>query len=456
MSHLIIEQGKEVGKEVEVPPAGIKFGRSPANDLVLDDEAVMLFHGRFFFKSDGSLWVTDFGAGEKTRVGGEPIDEHQLKAGDLVEVGTTAFRIINTLKKSAPAPEKALVGDSSDDGSNNKEPAEVTAPEKDETDSEIDLGFKRQKKTRRSVEKKVEHKPGSLTSRLLQVSVILLVLIVLMVVGPSLLELSKTNVSTIQQEDSLSFTYERVLGTRQNIFRYQLGLDDAGVLSVKIDDLRSNRHQEESKQLSQGVLDQLSIQIESAGFFELSEDSAGVSEDTYNLYDLAIQRNHRFQQIRVLNDTPPPEIKRTAQIIEDYAVSELSISFTWLKEPEELLQLAESSFALAETRFAERDVRYANLPEAISHYKETILFLETIEPKPPLHFQATRNLDIANEVLDERYNDFLFKADQAIRLKDWQTAAKYLRILAELVPDRSDPRSDKISTKLLNVEQYLR
>ena len=87
MSHLIIEQGKEVGTEVVVPPTGMKFGRSPANDLVLDDEAAMLFHGRFFFKSDGSLWVTDFGAGEKTTVGGMPVDEHQLKSGDLVVVG---------------------------------------------------------------------------------------------------------------------------------------------------------------------------------------------------------------------------------------------------------------------------------------------------------------------------------------------------------------------------------
>ena len=37
MSHLIIEQGKDVGKEVTVPSGGMKFGRSPANDLVLDD-----------------------------------------------------------------------------------------------------------------------------------------------------------------------------------------------------------------------------------------------------------------------------------------------------------------------------------------------------------------------------------------------------------------------------------
>ena len=39
---------------------------------------------------------------------------------------------------------------------------------------------------------------------------------------------------------------------------------------------------------------------------------------------------------------------------------------------------------------------------------------------------------------------------------DREEAAKYLRILLELVQDRSDPRYDKISTKLLNTEQHLR
>ena len=55
MFHLIIEQGDSIGTEVTVPPSGMKFGRSPANDFVLNDDSVMLFHGRFFFKSDGKF-----------------------------------------------------------------------------------------------------------------------------------------------------------------------------------------------------------------------------------------------------------------------------------------------------------------------------------------------------------------------------------------------------------------
>lgn len=443
MSHLIIEQGKEVGKEVDVPAAGMKFGRSPANDLVLDDDSVMLFHGRFFFKSDGTLWVTDFGAGEKTTVGGEPVDEHQLQVGNLVEVGNTSFRIINTGQAAAAAPAVAVAEES--------EPALAS-----DGDEEIDLGFKREKKSRRTAEKKAEPKQASLTSRLLQVAVILLFLIVLMVVGPSLLELSKPDMTNIPQEESLTLSYERVMGTPKNIFRYHVELDDKGIFSVRIDDLKTNRHQVESKEISDTVVEQLSHGIAAAGFFDVDSDYAGTSNDQYDLYDIAVQRNHRFHHINVLNWTPPSAIKRTTQLIEDFAVSELGISFTWMKEPEELAQLAENAFEVGEARYAERDVRYGNLATAISQFKETMLYLETIEPKPALFHRASSLLEAAQTEQNVRYEDYLFRSDRAIRLKNWDEAAKYLRILNELIQDRSDPRYEKVSAKLLNVEQHLR
>ncbi|QBG48012.1 FHA domain-containing protein [Verrucomicrobia bacterium S94] len=447
MSHLIIEQGKEVGREVKVPAAGIKFGRSPANDLVLDDDAVMLFHGRFFFKSDGTLWVTDFGAGEKTTVSGEPVDEHQLKVGDLVEVGHTAFRIINT-GRAEEVPVSAVAG------KNEEECADVPeAPE-----NEIDLGFKRHKKTARKKgrEKEPPQKGALLTSRLLQVSVILLFLIVLMIVGPSLFELSRTDVPAVEQKESLTFSYERVMGTPRNIFRYHVELDDKGLFSVRIDDLKTNRHQLESKEISDTVIEQLSIGIEAAGFFDVDSDYAGTVENQYDLYKLAVLRNSRFHHITILNWTPPVAIKRTTQLIEDFAVSELGISFTWMKEPEELMQLAENAFEVGEARYNERDIRYGNLASAIVHLKETMLYLETIEPKPALYHRAAGLLEAAQTEQNVRYEDYLFRSDRAIRLRNWDEAAKYLRILNELIQDRSDPRYEKVSAKLLNVEQHLR
>ncbi|MDF7801616.1 FHA domain-containing protein [Pontiellaceae bacterium B1224] len=445
MSHLIIEQGKEVGKEVEVPAAGIKFGRSPANDLVLDDDVAMLFHGRFFFKSDGTLWVTDFGAGEKTMVGGKPVDEHQLKAGDLVEVGKTSFRIINATKGTGAEPVAAA----------SKMPKEEPAAAPDGED-DIDLGFKREKRSRKAPEKKAEHKPASMTSRLLQVAVIVLVLIVLMVVGPSLLEMSNMGADVVQQEESLTLSYERVEGTTENIFRYHVELNDQGIFSVRIDDLATGSHQIESEEISQSVIEQLSHGIASSGFFDVDSDFEGTVENQYDLYDIAVQRNRRFHHVQVLNWTPPPAIERTTELIEDFARSELGISFNWMKSPEELMLLAEQAVKIGEARFAERDVRYSNLATAIAQFEEAKLYLEIREPKPALYHRANDLLVAAKAERDLRYDDYLFRADGAIRRKDWDEAAKHLRILSELVTDRSDPRYDKIRTKLLNVEQHLR
>jgi pSer/pThr/pTyr-binding forkhead associated (FHA) protein len=435
MSHLIIEQGKEVGHEVVVPAVGMKFGRSSANDLVLDDDSVMLFHGRFFFKSDGTLWVTDFGAGEKTTVGGVPVDEHPLKVGDLVEVGNTAFRIINTQLTNDDTPAAPPVA----------------------TAEEIDLGFKGNKAGYGATrEERADTPKHTLIPRLLQVGVILLVLIVLLIVVPSLIKLSKDNTQTVQQTQSISLSYERVKADVYDIFRYTLELDEKGLFSIKIDDLKNNRHVQKEKQISETLLVQLSNEINAAGFFKVNSDYGGPAEGQYNLYDIALQRNRRFHHIRVLNRDPPKEIKRTVAVIENFALNELGVPFTLFKDNAELMRYARMAANLGESRYQERDVRYSNLAASIKHYKESMLYLETIEPKPPLYAIAERGLALAEVERDKRYKDYMFRADAAIRLRDWGKAVKYLRILTELVPNRSDDRYEDINRKLLSAEQKLR
>jgi pSer/pThr/pTyr-binding forkhead associated (FHA) protein len=436
MTHLIIEQGKEVGKELSVPAAGMKFGRSPANDLVLDDEQVMLFHGRFFFKSDGTLWVTDFGAGEKTTVGGAPVDEQQLSVGDLIAVGATAFRVINTKESdSAVAPVEAPV-----------------VPENEE----IDLGFKGSKAVVEPEQAKKESHRSSLMHRVMQVAVTLLVLGVLVLIGPELIKIASDDTPVVQQKDTLALSYERVQAGTDNIYRYCLELDEGGRCTISINDLKGKRHFQNEKELSDTVMLQLSRSIQDAGFFNVDSDYAGTAQDQYDLYDLNVQRNRRNHHIKVLNREPPQEIKRTATVLEDFALSELGVPFSFKWKREKLMLYGEQSYELGRARYAERDVRHGNLAEAIKHFEETMLYLETIEPKPALYSQAADGLQKAKDEQQRRYDDFMFRADRSIRLSDWTEAAKHLRVLTELVPDRNDPRYDKISAKLLNVEHHLR
>ena len=438
MSHFIIERGNQLGKEISVPQDGMKFGRSPANDLVLEDDSVMLFHGRFFFKTDGTLWVTDFGAGEKTMVGGIPVDEHQLNVGDLVEVGRAAFRIINTTQEggAGTGPVAASPGAS----------------------EEIDLGFKGGKEMRQPSSSSGQHpdKHGSLIHRVTQVVVILLLLGVLMLVVPEVLKIASTDAPVVEQRETLALSYERVQADTQNIFRYKIDIDEKGNFLIAIDDLKNNRHIQKQHSVSDTMMLQLSRSIEEAGFFEVDSDFAGTAEGRYDLYDMTVLRNRNYHHIQVLNRVPPQQIKRTVSVIEDFALSEVGIPFTLFKDNEELMRYAEQAYELAVTRYDERDVRHDNLAEAIKHFKEAMVYLETFEPKPALYSQAADGLLRANNERDRRYEEYMFRADRAIRLRDWAGAQKALQTLGELIPEREDARHEKINAKLLNVEQHLR
>ena len=57
--------------------------------------------------------------------------------------------------------------------------------------------------------------------------------------------------------------------------------------------------------------------------------------------------------------------------------------------------------------------------------------------------------------LDEKYNDQIFRAERAIRMANWDQAAVELRIICDMIPDRSDHRNQDARKKLLDVEKRL-
>lgn len=456
MSHLIVEKGKEVGREVVVPSAGMKFGRSPANDLMLDDDGVMPFHGRFFFKSDGSLWVTDFGAGERIQIGGREVHEQALQQGDLVTVSSYAFRVIGTELVDDAALEKAA-----------PLKTQTKKASEDAGEAEVDLGFKHKHKSssstsgsRKAAAKKGTEKSSSLASRLFQVLLIVLLVVVGIFVGPEVLKMTKkTNAASSAAPlfgDKERLVYEHVEGNIQNVFRFYAELDQEGVLMVRIDDLNHDRHISRRKELSEAARLQLFSGIQDAGFFDVEMDLVGEVPNRYDLLDIAVINVDRVHQVKVLNRTLPIELRRAKEQIEDFVKSELGIAFTWNMTTEELSAMAKDAFKNATSRFMERDVRYSNLPDAISLYEEALLYMETMEPKPKLFKSVNVALETAIEEQDKQYEDYMFQAERAIRLRNWKEAARCLRILTELVPDREDERNAKVKSKLLTVERNLK
>ena len=438
MSHLIIEQGKGIGTEITVPLAGMKFGRSPANDLVLEDESIMLFQGRFFFKSDGTLWATDFSAAEKTTIGGEPIDEVALSVGNLVEVGSYAFRVIG-VKSTA------------------EEPAPEAAPVEEEDDS-IDLGFQSSEPVRKqkAAKEPSEQKPHTFAHRILQVMIVLLVILVVALAVPEVMNLKGGKViPKIEKEKQLAFTYECVRGNYKDIFRYYIELTPEGTATIDIDNL-GNRHNTKSVDVSAESLDKLSRRLIGSGFFDINRNYVIEAPSSYEYYDIAVYCNGQFNNIKVLNKEMPQDFRRTISILEEFIFSELDIPSTLLEDEETLVRLAAESFKLGEARYSERDVKTGNLALSIKHYTEGLDYLETLDLKPDLHGRIKMGLAKAKSEQDVRYKDYKFNADRAIRLGDWREADQQLRVLSELIPDRDDHRHETIIAKQLEVEEHLR
>ena len=107
-------------------------------------------------------------------------------------------------------------------------------------------------------------------------------------------------------------------------------------------------------------------------------------------------------------------------------------------------------------KWDDRDVEYGNLDASVRAYREAVQYLDTLNPKPPEFAEYREGMERAIKELDRRYADQRFKADRALNLSDWETAAAELKILCQMVPDREDDRYREAAAKLVDVEQRLK
>jgi hypothetical protein len=144
--------------------------------------------------------------------------------------------------------------------------------------------------------------------------------------------------------------------------------------------------------------------------------------------------------VQVVNRNEPEAFKTARELLENFARNELGLAAVALP-PEKLLELARDAVLLGQKLFAEREVRYENLSRAIRAFEEAQWYLETLEPKPDYYGSAVSGLEECKRALQESgWTTHRFQADRAVKLRDWAGAARHLRIICELVPDRGDER----------------
>jgi len=78
-----------------VVPSPVSIGRSPDNDIVLDDPTVSRYHATVTF--DGSTYqVKDLGSRSGTKVDGRNLSDNELSTGNTIKLGNTEIKIDGT------------------------------------------------------------------------------------------------------------------------------------------------------------------------------------------------------------------------------------------------------------------------------------------------------------------------------------------------------------------------
>ena len=80
--------GPRVGQTVNIGAKTISIGRSPDNDIVVDDPTVSRHHARITVQ-DGKYQVQDLSSTSGTRVSGKDVTFAQIASGDTIKLGNT-------------------------------------------------------------------------------------------------------------------------------------------------------------------------------------------------------------------------------------------------------------------------------------------------------------------------------------------------------------------------------
>jgi len=422
---LMITTGELAGRRFSVGSGGLRLGRSSSNDIHISDEELSRNHCLFEAVGEEGLRLTDLASANGTYLNGRLLDGDpaELHVGDIIEVGSTAVRVVGEQKESA-APDPVDLG-----------LGETSAP------------------------------PAAAKKRPLLVN-ILWGLTLVLAIGAIYLVLvapaddpTTSAISTVEEEPVLEEVfYEKVEATQVGIFRYELTLSPDGVLAVSVDDVpKENRHLTKRCPLDERAKAELGDILSWKALREIDHEYAGVEPDPPALtsWTLKTVYSSRVRTVKIVNTQEPEAFRTVRERLEAFSKNQLGI---WALQysRDKLVALAEESIALGRSKWADREVQHGNLFGAVKAFSEALFYLETVNPKPACAQEAQRGLEEAKSELETRYRDQRFAADRAINLGQWDIAQRELAVLLEMVPDRKDDRNREATAKLMDVEKRLK
>jgi len=365
---------------------------------------------------------------------------------DVIRAGDTGIRVVNDREGDAPTmatPKAAeLAGTDS---------VLLASPSPKQVEPALDLGLRKGRRVGLAASK------NSLRRNLLWLaSLMVLMVLAVWFKDPFMAFFAPPKPVPVQPPvdlPALELTFERVEGSASNIFRYFLDLHHESLM-VQVDDLLRDRHVRRDKKVAPELLANLARSIQATGVMDLREDYSGLAPGIYEFSDLSITIGAATRRIKVLNQVEPEIFGEARAMIEKFGINELGLAALAI-EPTVLIEKARASLLQGKKMWDEREVRNENLFNAIRAYKECEWYLETIEPKPPFYGEALSAKTDCIRELQRRYDDQWFLAERSVKLREWKEAERQLKVICEMIPDRSDERNRNASKNLVDVERHL-
>lgn len=416
-----IQAGADSGKTFTIPAEGVRIGRSSKNDIVLSDPLLSRYHCRLFIK-DGGLWVTDLGSANETLLNDVPVTEAPAATGSLIAIGDTVIRVDDD---GRPA------------GSGLAEPAAV------------DLGFGSDVTGRSAPRRKIRLLPLTAAAAVVLIAAAWWLHQTAGAPGPATPALIAP--AAAPEPRTLTVRYEKVEANADNIFRYALNIAPDNMLTISIDDVSSNRSLSKEKRIGADVIDELIQTVQDSGFTGLDPLYRGVTPGRLDERSLTIIIGNDAYTVHIRNGIAPDIFNTVASKFESVGKVELGL---WAIQysTEQLVAMAEEAMLQGKKLSSEREIAPGNLAASISSLNEAEWLLESVEIKPPYFNDILETRQEAIAALDKRYEEINFRAERAVRLRDWENAATELRQLLAIIPDREDQRHLAARKQLIEVE----
>ncbi len=382
-------------KRFEVCKQTLSIGRSPDNDVVLQDPAASARHCEIRYK-EGKFFIIDKESSNGTWLNGRQVSRAELLPGAKVSVGDTTL---------------------------------ILAP----------LGFQT------GFAQKV-HPRLSLKSRNFNtICIVILVLGAVFVFSrhvrqPGKVWLDTTTFEVDMVEESGGFG---------KLSRSQISIS-AGSLHFYFDDLGRGRHLYREAKLSGEEIDELRKKIMNSSLFKISVVNHSSSEGA-NLLTISAKLDSLERKVSFSKDLPEG-IASFKEELEFLAAKKFNFPSLALSR-EELVGKAEKAFERGKLFYSERERRCDNLFNSICAFRKTFWYLETVEPKPSFLPTVEEYLYRSQEDLTDKFNKLRFQAERAMRLLEWDDARANLEGILARVPDKTDERHKYAMRRLEKVRK---